>query len=92
MVVRGTETMRFDLDVIREMSSAFPRGDVASVLAAPAPKVVWIEAEGFPAGGTYLTPDAVLRNVLLPTGMKTQAGTVCLTSIDAMTSTERARV
>lgn len=55
--------MQSELDVIRRMYSAFSRGDVASVLAALAPQIVWIEAEGFPSAGTYTTPDAVLHKV-----------------------------
>ena len=55
--------MQSKLDVIRGMYSAFARGDVASVLAALAPQIVWIEAEGFPSAGTYTTPDAVLHKV-----------------------------
>ncbi len=55
--------MQSELDVIRGMYSAFARGDVASVLAALAPQIVWIEAEGFPSAGTYTTPDAVLHKV-----------------------------
>jgi ketosteroid isomerase-like protein len=57
--------MQNDLDVIRGMYTAFSRGDVASVLAALAPRIVWIEAEGFPGGGTYTTPDAVLHKVFM---------------------------
>jgi ketosteroid isomerase-like protein len=57
--------MRSNLDLIRGMYSAFGRGDVASVLAALAPQVVWIEADGFPSAGTYRTPDAVLHNVFM---------------------------
>ena len=57
--------MQNNLDVIRGMYSAFARGDVASVLAALMPEIVWIEAEGFPSAGTYTTPDAVLHNVFM---------------------------
>jgi ketosteroid isomerase-like protein len=63
MAAKGTQLMQTDLDVIRGMYSAFARGDVAKVLAALAPKIVWIEAEGFPGAGTYTTPDAVLHKV-----------------------------
>ena len=63
--VKGNQKMQSDLDVIRGMYSAFSRGDVASVLAALAPEIVWIEAEGFPSAGTYTTPDAVLHKVFM---------------------------
>lgn len=55
--------MQSDLDVIRGMYSAFSRGDVANVLAALAPQIVWIEAEGFPRAGTYTIPNDVLHKV-----------------------------
>ena len=57
--------MQSDLDVVRGMYSAFSRGDVASVLAALAPEIVWVEADGFPSAGTYTTPDDVLHKVFL---------------------------
>jgi uncharacterized protein len=57
--------MQSDLDVIRGMYSAFSRGDVAGVLAALAPDIVWVEAEGFPSAGTYTTPDDVLHKVFM---------------------------
>jgi ketosteroid isomerase-like protein len=57
--------MQSNLDVVRGIYSAFSQGDVASVLAALAPQIVWIEAEGFPSAGTYTTPDAVLQNVFV---------------------------
>lgn len=54
-----------DLDVIRGMYAAFARGDVAGVLATLAPDLQWVEAEGFPSGGTYTTPDDVLQKVFV---------------------------
>jgi ketosteroid isomerase-like protein len=57
--------MQTNADVIRAMYSAFARGDVGSVLGALAPQIVWVEAEGFPSGGTYTTPDAVLHKVFM---------------------------
>lgn len=51
---------------VRQIYSAFERGDVAAVLAALAPDVRWTEAEGFPHGGTYTGPEAVVHNVLAP--------------------------
>jgi uncharacterized protein len=62
---KGNCKMQSELDVTRGMYSAFSRGDVASVLAALAPQIVWIEAEGFPSAGTYTTPDAVLHKVFM---------------------------
>jgi len=57
--------MQNGLDVIRAMYAAFARGDVSSVLSSLSPRIVWIEAEGFPSAGTYTTPDAVLHKVFM---------------------------
>ena len=48
--------MQSDLDVVRGMYSAFSRGDVAGVLAALAPEIVWVEAEGLPQRGDVYDP------------------------------------
>lgn len=53
-------------DTVRQLYAAFDRGDVPAVLDALAPDVRWTEAEGFPHGGTYIGPDAVLHNVFMP--------------------------
>lgn len=53
-------------DQVRRLYTAFARGDVPAVLGALAPDVRWTEAEGFPHGGTYIGPDAVLHNVFMP--------------------------
>jgi hypothetical protein len=50
-------------DTIRSVYAAFARGDIPAVLASLAPDVRWTEAAGFPYGGTYTGPDAVLRGV-----------------------------
>lgn len=50
---------------IQSLYAAFARGDVSTVLGALAPDVRWTEAEGFPYGGTYSGPQAVLENVFL---------------------------
>lgn len=60
--------MASNLDVIRNIYDAFARGDMPAVLGALAPNVSWTEAEGFPYGGTYSGPDAVLQNVLMKLG------------------------
>jgi len=57
--------MLSDLDVIRGMYASFSRGDMGSVLAALAPQLVWTEAAGFPSGGKYTTPQAVLDQVFM---------------------------
>lgn len=55
-------------DTIAELYAAFARGDVPVVLAAFSPDIRWVEAEGFPYGGTYIGPDAVLQNVFAKFG------------------------
>jgi ketosteroid isomerase-like protein len=60
--------MASNLKTIRSAYDAFARGDVPAVLAALAPDVTWIEAEGFPYGGTYSGPEAVLENVFMKLG------------------------
>jgi ketosteroid isomerase-like protein len=71
--IKGKQKMQSELEVIRGMYSAFARGDVPSVLAALAPQIVWIEAEGFPSAGTYTTPDDVLRKVFMRLGAEWDA-------------------
>ena len=55
-------------DTIANVYAAFARGDVPAVLGVLAPSVSWTEAEGFPYGGTYVGPDAVLQNVFMKLG------------------------
>jgi len=55
-------------DIIRGLYDAFAKGDVPGVLAALDPLVNWTEAEGFPYGGTYIGPDAILENVFMKFG------------------------
>lgn len=54
--------------MIQDLYEAFTRGDVPTVLGALAPDIQWTEAEGFPYGGTYVGPDAVLQNVFMKLG------------------------
>lgn len=61
-------SMASNLDTIRGAYDAFARGDVPAVLAILAPTVRWTEAEGFPYGGTYSGPDAVLSGVFMKLG------------------------
>lgn len=48
--------------LIRSLYDAFAKGDVATVLAAMSPEIVWNEAEGNPwaDGNPYVGPEAVL--------------------------------
>ncbi|HEY3444515.1 MAG TPA: nuclear transport factor 2 family protein [Paludibaculum sp.] len=53
------------LVTIQGLYSAFARGDVATVLGCLAADVAWTEAAGFPYGGTYHGPTAVLDGVFM---------------------------
>lgn len=55
-------------DTIANLYAAFARGDISTVLVALAPDIRWTEAEGFPYGGTYVGPEAVLQNVFARLG------------------------
>ena len=57
-----------NVETLRGLYEAFARGDVAAVLATLSPDVEWTEAEGFPYGGTYYGPEAVLANVFMKLG------------------------
>lgn len=50
---------------VAELYEAFKRGDIPAVVSALAPDVEWTEAEGFPYGGTYSSPNAVLEQVFM---------------------------
>lgn len=52
-----------NLDTVKRVYEAFGRGDVPAVLAAMHDEIEWHEAEGFPYGGLYRGPDAVLNGV-----------------------------
>jgi ketosteroid isomerase-like protein len=52
--------------IISGMYAAFAKGDVPAVLGALDPKIEWTDADGFPTGGTYVGPDAVLNSVFMP--------------------------
>jgi ketosteroid isomerase-like protein len=60
--------MSSNTELVRSLYDAFARGDVPTVLGAFAPDLNWTEAEGFPHGGTYTGPQAVLENVFKPLG------------------------
>jgi ketosteroid isomerase-like protein len=57
-----------NVDLIKGLYAAFARGDVPTVLAALAPDVRWVEAEGGPYGGLSVGPQAVLENVFMKLG------------------------
>ena len=53
-------------DTVRAAYAAFEVGDVPAVLASLADDVEWIDAEGFPTGGTYRGHDEVVQKVFMP--------------------------
>jgi len=55
-------------ETVRGAYAAFAKGDMQTVLSMLDPKVSWTEAEGFPYGGTYSGPDAVVENVFMKLG------------------------
>jgi ketosteroid isomerase-like protein len=57
-----------NVEVVQGMYEAFARGDIANVLGVLHPEIEWTEAEGFPYGGTYTGPQAVLQNVFMKLG------------------------
>jgi ketosteroid isomerase-like protein len=57
-----------NLDSVRGVYDAFAKGDIPSVLNFLSPAIEWTEAEGFPYGGTYTGPEAVLSGVFVRLG------------------------
>src|SRR5688572_22316140 len=55
-------------DCVRSFYAALERGDIQAAFALLSPQVSWTEAEGFPYGGTYRGPQAVLDNVFMKLG------------------------
>lgn len=55
-------------ELIRGLYGDFAKGDVPAVLSAFDPQISWTEASGFPYGGTYHGPEAVLTNVFMKLG------------------------
>ncbi len=55
--------MPSNLDIIRATYEGPASENGRHLLAALAPDVVWVEADGFPYGGTYVGPQAVIANV-----------------------------
>ena len=57
-----------NLKAIKAVYEAFAAGDIFTVLGTLNPDVAWTEAEGFPYGGTYSSPKAVLEGVFMRLG------------------------
>ena len=57
-----------NLKSVKTVYEAFATGDIFTVLGTLSPDVAWTEAEGFPYGGTYNSPKAVLEGVFMRLG------------------------
>ena len=57
-----------NLDSVKALYQAFAAGDIPSVLGFLSRDIDWTEAEGFPYGGTYHGPNAVLTEVFIRLG------------------------
>jgi ketosteroid isomerase-like protein len=57
-----------NLDSVKQVYHAFAKGDIFAVLGFLNSEIDWTEAEGFPLGGTYHGPKAVLEGVFMRLG------------------------
>ena len=62
-------------DVIKGLYEAFSRGDIPAVLGTLDENMEWIEADGFPYGGTYVGPQAILEGVFMKLGSEWEGWT-----------------
>ncbi len=57
-----------NLNSVKAVYKGFATGDIPTVLGVFSPDIAWTEAEGFPYGGTYHGPRAVLEGVFMRLG------------------------
>ena len=57
-----------NLKSVKAVYQAFATGDIFAVVGTLSPDIAWTEAEGFPYGGTYHGPKAVLEGVFMRLG------------------------
>lgn len=55
-------------EIIEQAYASFAAGDVPAALAAFADDIRWVEPDGYPIGGTYVGPQAVLEGVFMRLG------------------------
>ena len=60
--------MKSNGEIIKGLYDDFATGNIAGVLGSLDENIEWTEAEGFPYGGTYTGPNAVLENVFMKLG------------------------
>ena len=65
-----------NVNAVQGAYEAFARGDVPAVLGFLDANIAWTEAEGFPYGGTYNGPEAVLGGVFMRLGTEWDGFTV----------------
>ena len=65
-----------NLNIVQSAYAAFAKGDIPGVLGVLDAEAVWTEAEGFPYGGTYHGPNAVLEAVFMRVGVEWDSFTV----------------
>jgi ketosteroid isomerase-like protein len=53
------------LAIIKALYAGMASGDVPAILGSMSPDIAWTEAEGFPYGGTYHGPQAIVDNVFM---------------------------
>jgi hypothetical protein len=57
-----------NLDSVKQVYQAFAEADIPGALGFLSSEIEWTEAEGFPYGGTYHGPKAVLEGVFMRLG------------------------
>ena len=60
--------MATNKELIQNAYASFATGDVPAVLGVMADDIQWTEADGFPLGGTYVGPQAILEGVFMRLG------------------------
>ena len=63
-----SENLSGNAEIMHGLYAAFANGDMPHVLGAFDQDIHWTEAEGFPYGGMYVGPEAVLTNVFAKLG------------------------
>lgn len=61
-----TTVVATNMGVVRRAYEAFAQGDVPTFLSLLEANVEWVEPEGVPLAGSYVSPNAVLNDVLIP--------------------------
>ena len=60
--------MTTNRQIIQDAYASFAQSDIPAALGALADGIEWTEADGFPLGGTYVGPQAVLEGVFMRLG------------------------